>query len=792
VTLAVEALALGAGTYRGHVVVESNDPDEPRLLVPATLLVTNGPWITATASRIDLGRLFLGQTATGEFLVGNTGTAPLHAVVGIDHPEFTAGPASFTLEPGATQIVSLAFQPASEGQKLATLTVTHDAPGPAIEILLSAGAMVAPRLAVAPDSIFTSIPLGGTGSVYVAVENHGGSPLDFGIEVMNRTAGVTVHEALELDRDAEDPRPPIRPAGLGGPDAFGYRWVDSNQIGGPVFDWLEISGIGTRIPIRLLDQNSGPLPIGFEFPFYDRVFTTFNVCTHGYISFTDTTVIYMNQPLPSPAAPPNLLAVFWDDLNFGGVERAYYYNDGTRLIVEFANVVRRSRGGPFTFQAILYPTGAIVYQYLLMGAPTTSGTIGIQNRTKTDGLGVLFNSEGLHDRMAVRFSSAPGWLTIHQRFGRLDPGGLDSVQLAIDMRELFAGVYDGQVRVTSNDPLRPEAIVPVRLRATGIPDLMASPSSLRFDTLFVGESALDTLRITNQGTDLLEVSMGVGGGDFAADPASLALAPLQSAEVTIRFAPRRAGDRSATLSLASNDPDSPLVPIPITAAARYRVREIQAEVIPSTIQRGSRGKQIKARVLLPADLDAARVLLPGVRFLGVVPPVLADTRLRDLNGDGRADLELAFDRVAVERALPEGDLVPVAVTGEVEGVALFAARDSVRAVGTRVAAPGILVLDEAVPASSALHANAPNPFRAATTFRFDVASPGPATVRVYAASGRLVRTLLAAPLPAGRFLAGWDGRDDRGAQAPSGVYFVRLTVSGPVPSQIVRRWTRVR
>jgi hypothetical protein len=125
-------------------------------------------------------------------------------------------------------------------------------------------------------------------------------------------------------------------------------------------------------------------------------------------------------------------------------------------------------------------------------------------------------------------------------------------------------------------------------------------------------------------------------------------------------------------------------------------------------------------------------------------------------------------------------------------VALFAARDSVRAVGTRVAAPGILVLDEAVPASSALHANAPNPFGAATTFRFDVASPGPATVRVYAASGRLVRTLLAAPLPAGRFLAGWDGRDDRGAQAPSGVYFVRLTVSGPVPSQIVRRWTRVR
>jgi hypothetical protein len=406
-------------------------------------------------------------------------------------------------------------------------------------------------------------------------------------------------------------------------------------------------------------------------------------------------------------------------------------------------------------------------------------------------LTVLFNGDGLNDRMAIRLSAAPGWLTVHQRSGLLDPGGRDSVQVGMDVRQLFAGVYDGLVRVTSNDPARPEKIVPVRLRARGIPDILVSTTTLRFDTLFVGESAEVTFRVTNQGTDRLEASI-TGSPDYAAIPASLNLAPLQSAEVRIRFAPAVPGDRSATLVLSTNDPDMPLVSIAITAAARYRMRELLADVSPSPIPRGGRGKGIHARIVLPSDLDAARVVLPEVRLQGTVAPNLAESRVLDLNGDGRADLDLAFDRDAVGRVLPAGDLVAVAITGEVRGATLFTARDSVRVVGKKTVAPGVELEDDLAPAVSALHPNAPNPFAAATAFRFDLAAPGPATVRVYSANGRLVRTLLASPLPAGRFLAGWDGRDDRGALAPSGVYFVRLTVTGEAPFQTVRRWTRIR
>ncbi|GEM_PF-2657611 len=69
---------------------------------------------------------------------------------------------------------------------------------------------------------------------------------------------------------------------------------------------------------------------------------------------------------------------------------------------------------------------------------------------------------------------------------------------------------------------------------------------------------------------------------------------------------------------------------------------------------------------------------------------------------------------------------------------------------------------------------APNPFSGATAVGFQLPGQGPASLRVYAVDGRLVRTLADGVLAAGPHLARWDGRDDRGGRAPAGVYLCRL------------------
>jgi flagellar hook assembly protein FlgD len=61
---------------------------------------------------------------------------------------------------------------------------------------------------------------------------------------------------------------------------------------------------------------------------------------------------------------------------------------------------------------------------------------------------------------------------------------------------------------------------------------------------------------------------------------------------------------------------------------------------------------------------------------------------------------------------------------------------------------------------------------------FSLQEPGHTTLNIYKINGQLVRTLLYKNLAAGRHLIRWDGRDEKGEQAPCGVYFCLLEHGG--------------
>jgi hypothetical protein len=78
------------------------------------------------------------------------------------------------------------------------------------------------------------------------------------------------------------------------------------------------------------------------------------------------------------------------------------------------------------------------------------------------------------------------------------------------------------------------------------------------------------------------------------------------------------------------------------------------------------------------------------------------------------------------------------------------------------------------PLANRLNEPYPNPFNPATNIRFETAAPGPVRVKVFDARGQLVRDLVSGQYPAGRHEVLWDGRNDQGGNAPSGMYFVRF------------------
>ena len=91
--------------------------------------------------------------------------------------------------------------------------------------------------------------------------------------------------------------------------------------------------------------------------------------------------------------------------------------------------------------------------------------------------------------------------------------------------------------------------------------------------------------------------------------------------------------------------------------------------------------------------------------------------------------------------------------------------------GDATAAP-----DGAAPAQLTLMQNSPNPFNPKTSIRFGLPTAEKVSLQIFDASGRLVRDLLhERQMGAGFHDLTWDGREDSGNQASSGIYFYRLS-----------------
>ena len=70
--------------------------------------------------------------------------------------------------------------------------------------------------------------------------------------------------------------------------------------------------------------------------------------------------------------------------------------------------------------------------------------------------------------------------------------------------------------------------------------------------------------------------------------------------------------------------------------------------------------------------------------------------------------------------------------------------------------------------------NFPNPFNPRTTIEFAVAEQSPVHLGVYDLTGNLIRKLVDDERSAGTHRVVWDGRNDWGANVPSGVYLYRV------------------
>lgn len=162
--------------------------------------------------------------------------------------------------------------------------------------------------------------------------------------------------------------------------------------------------------------------------------------------------------------------------------------------------------------------------------------------------------------------------------------------LAINFAPPSAGTYSGSLGISSDAgntvgpvALSGSATAPVTLT------LSASPTSLSFGSVVVGNNATQNLLLSNTGNSAVTVSSGTASGagfSIIAPAFPVVIAAGQSQQVSIRFAPSSSGNAAGSATFASNATNSPTV-VSLSGTGTAPVTPAQIAVSPGTISFGS-------------------------------------------------------------------------------------------------------------------------------------------------------------------------------------------------------------
>jgi hypothetical protein len=329
-----------------------------------------------------------------------------------------------------------------------------------------------PTMVLNPTSLYDEIWVNHSAVQHLTVSNIGEGTLSFtfpewagdhllktpGIQhnnVSNPFEGMNVNFAKnEFDPTAGGGYPPVM--GAGGPDPFGYIWIDSDEAGGPNYNWIDISATGTVVTGLTDDNNVGPYSIGWNFPFYGNNFNQFWINSNGTIGFNNTYIGLSNYAIPNTSYT-NYIAWMWDDMDPGNANtHVYYKNMGTQFVIQFQNYYRYPDGGPYVdAEMILYADGHILIQYsnLAGGITTNSCSVGVQGPNSTDGLQVVYNANYMHNNLALWMGlPAPSFITaVVPAEGIVPSNGSQNVSITFDATGYDPGTYTEDLEINSND-----------------------------------------------------------------------------------------------------------------------------------------------------------------------------------------------------------------------------------------------------------------------------------------------------------------------------------------------------
>ncbi len=355
----------------------------------------------------------------------------------------------------------------------------------------------------------------------------------------------------------------------GEPDQSGYFWIDSDEQGGPEYQWVDIANAGREFNAGD-DWNSGAIELGFDFEWYGETYDEVYICSNGWVSFTSEDTDYQVPRPPNREEPNALLLVNQFDINPAAGGDILFWSNEEFAVVSWINApMYGNENIRSTFQVIITIDGVIFYNYAAQaGVNGSAQNVGCENADGSMGASIIYREANrIEEGLSIAILQAQNdWISWDPQQGVVEPDREQEVTVLLNSAGLRAGDYEAELHFLSNDPENEDVAVNIIMHVEEEPAIVIEPEELDFGDVIIDWHEERNIVIINVGNELLEIDNIESDNDaFTVDfDEEIGLEPNNWLPVTVSFTPEEAADYEGTLTIFSNDPDDEEVEVALT------------------------------------------------------------------------------------------------------------------------------------------------------------------------------------------------------------------------------------
>ena len=539
VTLKNDGQKLVNGTYEFNIHVKSNEAVDSKQQVALAMTVKGYKPELHSQQLVDFGDLLVGQTKTIDVELTNSGYGVFGGKYGMlqapknvksSSDQFNVSKGANNIAARSTGTLPVTFAPTKEGNFSSTITLT-DKNGNQHSFLVRGVASVPAKQDVAPESYDAGdLKVGGEDkTATITIKNTGNYPLQYVFPKFSseKIVGSTakVHK-------------------------FGYTTI-SNVAGDESFEYEPAPELADEkdITSQFTNDNwqSGPIKVGFKFPFYGKDYDEIYVSSYGGVSMQqmDGRISCM-VPTGDCVQGLGYISAYTNSgwMDMGANSKITYGHKNGKLYIKFKDVVTPATDGggettTISFHMALCPDGSVEVYYDDYNPAGVFGSgghnfVGVSdiaasdpcifvdaNKVQEDNDGLDAPYYDIVTGSAIKIVAPAKSMikSLSSTDGYVGNGESKEIKVTLTANdELVAGPLTNYLTVITNDPINPSASVKLTANIVGDnlkAEAALDSTSVDFGKVFRTSAQQRTVLLSNNGKDALQVAgVSVKNGKF--------------------------------------------------------------------------------------------------------------------------------------------------------------------------------------------------------------------------------------------------------------------------------------